>query len=65
MKKRVLAGVLWFFAVAYAWNLIALVAGLPEQPGYLLGFLAAYLFATDPAHAVWRRGAETQTPAVA
>ena len=44
MKKRVLAGVLWFFAVAYAWNVVALVLGLPDVPGYGLGIIAAFLF---------------------
>ena len=57
MKKRVLAGVLWFFAVAYAWNLIALALGLPEGPGYALGIIAAFLFAADPARIVWKRDA--------
>jgi hypothetical protein len=54
MKKRVLAGVLWFFAVAYAWNLIALALGLSEGPGLGLGTIAAFLFAADPAGVVWK-----------
>ena len=57
MKKRVLAGVLWFFAVAYGWNLIALALGLPEFPGYGLGAIAAFLFAADPAGVVWKHDA--------
>jgi hypothetical protein len=57
MKKRVIAGFLWFLAVAYAWNLIALALGLPEVPGYGLGIVAAFLFAADPARIVWKRDA--------
>jgi hypothetical protein len=57
MKKRVVAGVLWFFAVAYAWNLIALALGVPEVSGYGLGVIAALLFAADPAGVVWKHGA--------
>ena len=57
MKKRVLAGVLWFFAVAYAWNLIALALGLPEVPGYGLAAIAAFLFAADPRRVVWKHDA--------
>jgi hypothetical protein len=57
MKKRVLAGVLWFFAVAYAWNLLALALGLPEAPGYGLGVIAAFLFSADPAGIVWKHNA--------
>jgi hypothetical protein len=53
MKKRVLAGVLWFFAVAYAWNFVASFLGVSEAPGILLGALAALLFAIDPAGRIW------------
>ena len=59
MKKRVLAGVLWFFAVAYAWNVVAMVVGLSETPGYFLGMVAGFLFAVDPMHRVWRHEATT------
>ena len=57
MKKRVLAGALWFVAVAYAWNMIAFALGLPEAPGLGLGTIAAFLFATDPKGVVWKRDA--------
>ena len=30
MKKRVAAGVLWFFAAWYAWNVIAAIIGVSE-----------------------------------
>ena len=62
MKKRVLAGVLWFLAVAYAWNLIALALGLPELPGYGLATIAAFLFAADPARIVWKGDARQPAP---
>jgi hypothetical protein len=54
MTKRVLAGVLWFFAVAYSWNLVAMLVGFSESPGYVLGLFAGILFAVDPARRVWR-----------
>ena len=59
MTKRVLAGILWFFAVAYAWNVVAMVMGFTEAPGYLLGLIAGFLFAVDPMHRVWRHRAKT------
>jgi len=54
MKKRVLAGVLWFFTVAYIWNYVALFLGVTELPGLALGAVAAVLFAVDPRGRIWR-----------
>ena len=62
MTKRVLAGILWFFVVAYAWNLIAMMIGLSEAPGYVLGATAGLLLALDPAHHVWRKEATPGSP---
>ena len=57
MAKRILAGVFWFLAVGYLWNLIALMVGLPDWPGLMLGVAAAYLFAADPLSRIWTRRA--------
>jgi hypothetical protein len=65
MTKRVLAGILWFFAVAYAWNVVAMVMGFTDAPGYVLGAVAGFLFAVDPAHRVWHRPAMAGNPATA
>ena len=62
MTKRVLAGILWFFAVAYAWNVVAMAMGLTEAPGYFLGLIAGFLFAVDPMHRVWHHEATTSNP---
>ena len=51
--KRVLAAVLWFYMVWYAWAMFASFAGLSEVVGPALGVVAAVLFAGDPLHRIW------------
>ncbi len=53
MKKRVIAGVLWFYAAWYAWSVIATVIGVSEAPGPVFGVLAALLLAGDPFGRIW------------
>ena len=53
MKKRVLAGILWFFATWYAWNILASFMGLSEIAGPILGLAAGVLFAVDPLGRIW------------
>ena len=65
MAKRILAGVFWFLAVGYLWNLIALMVGVPDWPGLVLGLVAAYLFARDPLARIWTRSAPAPTVAAA
>ena len=65
MAKRILAGVFWFLAVGYLWNLIALMVGLPDWPGLVLGVVAAYLFAADPLARIWTRTAPVAPVAAA
>jgi hypothetical protein len=57
MAKRILAGIFWFLAIGYFWNLVALLIGVPEWPGIVLGVAAAYLFARDPMERIWTRQA--------
>ncbi|HEX5826855.1 MAG TPA: hypothetical protein VFY23_04990 [Candidatus Limnocylindrales bacterium] len=53
MKKRVLAGILWFFAAWYGWCIFASFAGLSDVAGPLLGLAAGLLFAVDPLNRIW------------
>ena len=57
MAKRILASVLWFMAIAYLWNLVALYTGLPQAPGIVLGLAAAVLYGGDPLGRIWARPA--------
>ncbi len=59
MSKRVAAGVLWFFAAWYAWNIIATIIGVSEAPGPVFGLLAAVLLAGDPFGRIWAKAPET------
>jgi hypothetical protein len=69
MKKRVLAGMLWFFATWYAWNIIASFAGVSDIAGPIIGLAAGLLFAVDPLNRIWTPSAAGQTqveaPAIA
>jgi hypothetical protein len=53
MKKRIAAGVLWFFVTWYAWNVIGWMTGLAAGVGPLLGFAVALLIAGDPFGRIW------------
>ena len=53
MKKRVLAGLLWFYATWYAWSMVAALAGLPELLGPVVGAAVAMLVAGDPFGRIW------------
>ncbi len=55
MKKRVLAGLLWFYVTWYAWSFIAAYAGLTELWGPVLGAAVAMLIAGDPMGRIWGR----------
>lgn len=53
MKKRVLAGLLWFYATWYAWSLVAAFSGLPDLLGPVLGAAVAMFVAGDPFGRIW------------
>jgi hypothetical protein len=61
MKKRVLAGLLWFYATWYAWGLIASTLGVTEMLGPVLGLIAAALFAGDPLGRIWSSTGDRHT----
>jgi hypothetical protein len=64
MKKRIFAGLLWFYATWYAWVVIASFLGVTDLVGPILGIVAAFLIAGDPLRRIWSRPTESQ-PAVA
>ncbi len=53
MKKRVLAGLLWFYATWYAWSVLASFIGLPDLLGPVIGVGVGALFAIDPLGWIW------------
>ena len=55
MKKRVLAGLLWFYAMWYAGAMVAQVFGWSPALGPILGFSSAALIAGDPRHLIWSK----------
>ncbi len=47
--KRLLAAVLWFFTGWYAWNFLAMAAGLPPMLGPIVGIALATAITWLPA----------------
>ena len=65
MKKRILAGLLWFYVAWFAWAFVAAYAGLSELWGPVLGAAVAMLIAGDPMGRIWPRPAEIRPMAPA
>jgi hypothetical protein len=64
MTKRVVASLLWFYAMWYAGAMIAAVLGLSPALGPILGTAAAAIVGGDPRHVIWGpRPAATRTVA--
>jgi hypothetical protein len=61
MKKRVLAAILWFYAMWYAGAMVATVFGLSPALGPILGTASAALIAVDPRHLIWSKSTPTPT----
>jgi len=61
MKKRVLAAILWFYAMWYAGAMIAQVFGLSAALGPILGTASAAIIAVDPRHIIWTKSNRTST----
>jgi len=57
MKKRIVAGLLWFYAFWYAGALAAQALGLPDLTGLGLGVFLGIVVAWDPMHRIWSRPA--------
>ncbi len=69
MVKRFASVVLWFFTVAWGWNYVALMSGLPSLLGLVLGATVGAFVWADPLHLLWPAAQDaparqTATPAV-
>jgi hypothetical protein len=64
MKKRVVAGSLWFVAVIAMYELAWSVLGVPRPVGPILAFVIAALVVADPGHLLWPTPAPRQRRSV-
>jgi len=53
MKKRVVAGLLWFYVTWLGWGVLASVTGIPDLLGPVAGLAVAALIAGDPSGRIW------------
>jgi hypothetical protein len=53
MKKRIFAGLLWFYVTWFAWAYVAAFFGLTELAGPILGAAVAMFIAGDPLGRIW------------
>jgi hypothetical protein len=58
MSKRIAAGILWFLAAWYLGAWIALLLGISDVLGPILGLAAAAVVVGDPLGLIWTRRAE-------
>lgn len=61
MKKRIAAGLLWFYATWYAASLLSLVTAVPDLLGPTLGLVLGVFVAWDPTNRIWSRFPARQT----
>jgi hypothetical protein len=52
-RTRVIAGVLWFFAVWGGWNVAGSVFDVPQIIGPVLGLILGLIVVYDPLRAIW------------
>lgn len=67
MKKRVGAGLLWFYVTWTAWCFLAAFTGLPGAAGPVIGAVVGMFIAGDPLGRIWgaRSAAQPVRPAPA
>ena len=53
MVKRAATALLWLFAVAWGFNLISAVSGIPPTIGPAIALAIAALVGVDPLHLIW------------
>ena len=53
MVKRAVAGLLWFFSIWVAYDLIWSLFGVPRSVGPVLGLVAAVIVVIDPTGLCW------------
>jgi hypothetical protein len=63
MKKRLLAGLLWFYVTWFAWAFIAAFSGMTELAGPVLGAAVAMVIAGDPMGRIWPNESARQASA--
>ena len=61
MKKRIAAGLLWFYVTWYAASLLGLVTTVPDLLGPTLGLALGVFVAWDPMNRLWSRFPARQT----
>jgi hypothetical protein len=62
-RVRVAAGIFWFMAVAFGWELAWSLAGIPRFPGPFLGLAVGLIVALDPMRVIWPAAPETAATA--
>ena len=55
MRKRILAGVLWFLAFGYFFQFAGVMYGFPPAIGTVLALGVAVFMSVDPLGVVWKR----------
>ena len=53
MVKRAVAGLLWFFSIWVAYDLIWSLTGIPRSVGPVLGLVFAVIVVIDPTGRFW------------
>jgi hypothetical protein len=65
MVRRTVTAILWFFAVAWGWNLVAAMSGLPPATGLALGLGAAALIMLGSPRVATPLGRRSPAPSAA
>ena len=53
--RRIAAAILWLYAAWYAGSAIAMLIGVPDLLGPVLGLTAGLIVGVDPRHLIWMR----------
>ena len=65
MKKRLMAGSLWFVAILAMYELAWSLLGIPRPVGPILAFVISALVVADPANLFWPASAPARSQAPA
>ncbi len=55
MLKRAVAALLWFYAMAWAFNFLAVFAGFPQAIGTGIAAMSGLLVGLDPLALIWSK----------
>ena len=53
--KRLVAGMLWFYAFWTLGSVVSSVLGIPDLLGPIVGVAAGLIIGLDPRHVIWRK----------